>query len=87
MHRVWNDNRDDETPGQSEIYHKRSTDGGATWGSDTRLTFHEAVTLSYGIHPSVFVSGARAHLFWNDSRDRSPDGNGPNYEVYYRRLR
>jgi hypothetical protein len=35
IHVAWEDN----TPGNEEIYYKRSTDGGATWGVSTRLTW------------------------------------------------
>jgi hypothetical protein len=70
VHVVWNDDRD----GNSEIYYKRSTDGGATWGSDTRLTSNAANSL----YPSVAVAGAAVHVVWHDDRDG-------NYEIYYKR--
>ncbi len=85
---VWSDDRDGSAAHESEIYRKHSDDGGVTWSADERLTFHDfSQRLSYGLHPTVFVAGASAHLMWTDSRDRSPDGTGPNYDVYYRRLR
>jgi len=34
IHVVWYDNRD----GNNEIYYKRSTDAGVSWGADTRVT-------------------------------------------------
>src|SRR5512140_763659 len=34
VHTVWKDYR----TGNDQIYYKRSTDGGVTWGADTRLT-------------------------------------------------
>jgi hypothetical protein len=34
IHVLWDDN----TPGNFEIYHKKSTDGGATWTASKRLT-------------------------------------------------
>jgi hypothetical protein len=70
VHAVWYDYRD----GNSEIYHKRSTDGGATWGSDARLTNNASVSR----YPSVAVAGSAVHVVWNDSRD----GNS---EIYYKR--
>ena len=65
----WNDNRD----GNIEIYYKRSTDGGASWEPDTRLT--SIAGDSY--RPSLALSGNTLHLVWFDSRDG-------NYEIYYK---
>ncbi|TRZ72141.1 MAG: exo-alpha-sialidase, partial [Bacteroidetes bacterium] len=70
LHVVWYDNRD----GNFEIYYKRSTDGGATWESDTRMTTNSF--LSYD--PCIVLSGPVLHLFWGDSRDG-------NREIYYKR--
>ena len=71
VHVVWQDNRD----GNYEIYYKRTTDGGATWGSDTRLTNNTAGSS----FPSVAVSGSNVHVIWFDGRD----GSYP--EIYYKR--
>ncbi|HEY5125563.1 MAG TPA: exo-alpha-sialidase [Ignavibacteria bacterium] len=68
-HVVWHDNRD----GNYEIYYKRTTDGGMTWGADTRLTNNPASSM----YPSVVVSGSNVHIAWRDDRD----GNN---EVYYK---
>lgn len=70
VHIVWFDNRD----GNHEIYYKRSTDGGTTWGSDTRLTNASGESQ----YPSIAVSGQVLHLCWNDMRDG-------NYEIYYKK--
>ncbi len=70
LHVVWYDNRD----GNYEIYYKRSEDGGATWGSDERLT--DESSSSYG--PSVAVSGENVSVVWEDDRDMDT-------EVYYKR--
>jgi hypothetical protein len=69
LHIVWYDYRD----GNSEIYYKRSTDGGTTWGNDTRLT--NAADTSE--NPSVAVNGSLVHVVWEDNRD----GNS---EIYYK---
>ncbi len=66
---AWQDYRD----GFPEIYSKRSTDGGITWGIDTRLTNHHAAEA-----PSIAVSGNFAHIVWEDRRDE-------NGEIYYKR--
>ena len=68
VHVVWDDNRDVAW----SIYYKRSTDGGANWGADTRLTYGP----SYD--PSVSASGQAVHVVWWDNRDG-------NYEIYYKR--
>ncbi len=60
IHVVWNDDRD----GNLEIYYKRSTDGGLTWGADTRLTNDSDVSQ----HPSLSVSGSNVHVVWYDDR-------------------
>ncbi|MCX6162149.1 MAG: T9SS type A sorting domain-containing protein [Ignavibacteriae bacterium] len=69
VHVVWHDNRD----GNNEIYYKRSTNGGISWGTDTRLTYDPANSLS----PCVEVSGSNVHIVWYDNRD----GNN---EIYYK---
>ncbi len=70
LHTVWYDNRD----GNYEIYYKRSTDGGVSWGTDTRLTNNTGQSW----YPSVSVSGSGVHVVWYDGRD----GND---EIYYKR--
>jgi len=69
VHVVWEDGRD----GNFEIYYKRSTDGGTSWGLDTRLTSNSDVSF----YPSVSVSGSVVHVVWRDTRDG-------NYEIYYK---
>lgn len=69
VHVVWYDSRD----GDSEIYYKRSTDGGLTWGIDTRLS-NAAGSSEF---PTIVASGPELHVFWGDGR------HGPE-EIYYR---
>jgi len=70
VHVVWIDRRD----GNSEIYHKHSSDGGINWGADTRLTNDPANSTL----PSTAISGTLVHSVWQDYRDG-------NYEIYYKR--
>jgi len=70
VHVVWWDDRD----GNYEIYYKRSTDGGISWGTDTQLTNNSATSR----YPSVSVFGSVVHVVWEDDRDG-------NYEIYYKR--
>jgi hypothetical protein len=72
VHVVWQDGR--HGINNHEIYYVGSTDNGATWGQELRLTneAHE----SYA--PVVAASGQNVHVVWVDYRDRNP-------EAYYRR--
>ena len=70
VHVVWFDDRD----GNQEIYYKRSTDGGATWGADARLTN----ASFYSEYPVVAAEWPFVHVAWSDNRDG-------NYEAYYKR--
>jgi len=70
VHVVWEDNRD----GNFEIYYKNSTDGGITWGTDTRLTNNTA----WSRFPTIAVSDSFVHVVWIDERD----GND---EIYYKK--
>ena len=67
---AWQDSRD----GNYEIYHKRSTDWGASWFADTRLTNN----VNNSASPSIAASGSTVHVVWYDDRDG-------NYEMYYKR--
>jgi hypothetical protein len=70
LHIVW----EDWNAGNFEIYYKHSTDGGYTWGTDTRLTYNTASSL----YPSIAVSGSIVNVVWEDQRDG-------NREIYYKR--
>jgi len=69
IHVAWDDTRD----GNAEIYYKRSTDGGESWGADTRLTNNSASSTS----ACVAVSDSVVHVAWQDRRDE--------WEIYYKR--
>jgi Tol biopolymer transport system component len=64
---TWFDARD----GNFEIYTKRSTDGGVTWSSDTRLTN----TTGQSLRPSIALQGQQLFIsYW--------DTDGGNEEIY-----
>jgi hypothetical protein len=70
VHLVWCDDRD----GNNEIYYKRSTNSGISWGADTRLTNDTNSSLN----PSVAVSGSVVHVVWRETGvyyKRNPTGN------------
>jgi hypothetical protein len=59
LHVLWSD----DTPGNSEIYCKRSTDGGATWTASQRLTFTTAMSMG----PALLIDASlNFHLFYKD---------------------
>jgi hypothetical protein len=58
IYAVW----DDDTPGNNEIYFKKSTDGGLTWESAKRLT--NSADLSF--RPSIAVNGANIYVTWQE---------------------
>jgi hypothetical protein len=56
---AWGDTRDGNYNG--EVYLKRSSDGGATWGPDTRLTFRPDTIDK---EPCLAIAGNVWHLVW-----------------------
>jgi len=71
LHVVWQDN----TPGNYEIYYKKSTDEGATWSTNKRLTYNSGGSR----FPTIGVdSSGTLHVVWQD------DTPG-NFEIYYKK--
>ena len=71
IHVIWADN----TPGNREIYYKRSTDAGTTWSTAKRLTW----TPGFSYFPAIAIdSGNAIHIVWYD------DTPG-NYQIYYKK--
>jgi BNR repeat-containing family member len=75
VHVVW----DDSIPGHSEIYYKKSTDGGTTWGPAKRLTWSSGNSKD----PAIAIDSiGRLHVAWYCQSDydihykRSTDGGG-----------
>lgn len=70
LHVAWWDN----TPGNAEIYYKKSTTGGVYWTSNSRLTWSPADSQG----PAIAIdSSGNLHLVWWDSAP----GNA---EIYYK---
>ncbi|MBS7623782.1 hypothetical protein KEJ39_08980 [Candidatus Bathyarchaeota archaeon] len=73
---VWEDRRDFATTG-SDIYMRRSGDGGVTWEPEQRLVTNKANQWD----PRVAAYGEYLHLTWLDERNMAE----ANYDIYYRR--
>ena len=70
VHLAWSDN----TPGNSEIFYRRSVNGGQSWGPVKRLTR----TTGHSGSPAIAVDSSNAvHLAW-----RETPGNA---QIFYRR--
>jgi hypothetical protein len=61
---VWHDTRE----GNLNVYCKRSSDRGATWGEDIKLSASGAAA-----HPSIAVWRHNAHVVWGDTRSGSAE--------------
>ncbi|MDZ4747198.1 MAG: T9SS type A sorting domain-containing protein [Saprospiraceae bacterium] len=61
VHVVWQDNRN----GNDEIYYKRSTDGGLSWGADLRMTNNPFKSN----FPSAVAMGKTIIIVWSDLRE------------------
>jgi hypothetical protein len=71
IHVVWQDS----TPGNFEIYYKKSLDGGSTWSAAKRLTW----TATGSGAPKIGADSKNAiHVVWSD-------GTGGDSQVYYKR--
>ncbi|MEO0094274.1 MAG: exo-alpha-sialidase [candidate division WOR-3 bacterium] len=63
--------------GYQEIFYKNSTNGGATWSSDTRFTFDNNASS----HPCVAISGSYVYVVWYDGQGVT----WPNFEIWFKR--
>jgi hypothetical protein len=73
VHIVWNEFRHGGN-GHSEVYYRRSSDQGVTWGPETRLTYDTAMSYS----PTVFPSDSNVDVAWEDNRNGS-------FNIYHKR--
>jgi len=71
---VWHD----KTPGNAEIYFRRSIDGGATWETAKRLTNNWGDSVT----PSIAVEGSTVYVAWSDW---SADPVTPQGEIYFKK--
>jgi len=64
----------DQTPGNNEIYFRKSTDSGSSWQASKRLTYNTGSSW----WPSIAVYGTSIYVVWMD------DTSG-NKEIYFRK--
>ena len=69
---VWHD----DTPGNYEIYFKRSVDGGATWTTNKRLTTNELGSM----FPAIAADGSNVYIVWQNFITFPP-----NFEIYFKK--
>jgi hypothetical protein len=65
----------DETPGNYEIYFKKSVDRGVNW-KQKRLT-NEALASRY---PAIAADGSNVYIVWQNFISMPP-----NYEIYFKK--
>ena len=64
----------DRSPGNSEIFFRKSEDGGATWKPAKRITYN----VGESENPAIAVNHANVYVIWCD---KTPG----NYEIYFRK--
>lgn len=80
IHVIWTDDRDSIIfPYLPDIYYKRSTDNGETWGSDTRLTYIGSEGGNI-FHPRIAVNKDNIHIFWYAEISSNLDD-----DIYYKK--
>jgi len=65
----------DDTPGNWEIYHSQSTNGGASWSPGRRLTWNSGQSSFAALAVDTLDN---LHAVWSDT---TPG----NFEVYYKK--
>jgi hypothetical protein len=70
IYAVW----EDGTPGNYEIYFRRSLDGGISWTADKRLTNNAGCSYV----PAIAVDGSNIYVVWSD-------GTPGNYEINFKK--
>jgi len=71
IHIAWHD----KTPGNYEIFYKKSTDGGTNWLANNRVTWNATDSVCPGI---AIAPSNQVHLTWEDNL--SPDS-----EIFYKK--
>jgi len=80
----WHDTRDDATRKKTNVYYRRSTDGGTTWEPEIKVTTAQTDETGggadtgnqYGDYEGIAAFGCKAWPFWTDRR------SGGHEEIY-----
>ncbi|MGH9285840.1 MAG: hypothetical protein ACRD0M_09240, partial [Acidimicrobiales bacterium] len=80
LHAVWHA-KPGQTQGETDIYHRRSIDGGRTWGQPTKLNDDDPAALQSQFNPNVSIApDGRVDVAWWDFRN---DQGTYSNDVYY----
>jgi hypothetical protein len=63
VHLVWWEHYGVSGQTREEVFYKRSTDAGVTWGDDVRLTPEDSITA---VLPTIAVWGSNVHVVWKE---------------------
>ncbi len=75
VHVLWRDNRN----GALDIFHRTSSDEGASWGAERRLDTMALPGTSASFAPALAVRGDEVHAAWVD------DHGGTSFDIWYSR--
>jgi hypothetical protein len=71
----------DDRVGYTNIYHRQSCDYGATWTAEQNVTANDGVVDNEGPRLAVGQDG-RLYLTFRSSREGTPQGGWPPYQIY-----
>ena len=71
----------DDRVGYSSIYHRQSCDHGASWSAEQNVTSNDGVVDSESPRLAAGQDG-KLYLVYRSSRDGSPQGGWPPYQIY-----
>lgn len=71
VYSVWADMRSGSV--YPDIYFNRSTDNGATWGTDQRINTGVGAGVAFVQTPRIASVGTNVYVVWEDRRNGSPD--------------
>ena len=64
---------------RTEIYYRKSTDYGATWGPEVRVTYYNSAKYLSG---DIEAIGNNVYVAWNDSRNNS-ESTSSNHDIFF----
>jgi len=83
LHIVFNRNPTPELTGNSEVFHRASYDGGATWTEPKPLSDEDPQTYAIQVFPNISVApNGRLDVAWWDTRDTPGQRSNDLYYAY-----